>query len=182
MPRSARTKNRTIGPPDWRLFRERRASRVGTRAQEERVDASSPAPALAPRKRRTTQNVRHLAEACPEVVARVRDAGRRLLLLDFDGTLVGLRRHPDDVRFSERGKKILRRLVGIENLTVAVVSGRELEQIQKLVGVEGIRYVGLHGAERLGETTVPSTAARQMNTAGLQGAQTGLAGLRGIEI
>ena len=155
---------------------------MGTRAQEERVDASSPAPALAPRKRRTTQNVRHLAEAWPEVVARVRDAGHRLLLLDFDGTLVGLRRHPDDVRFSERGRKILRRLVGIENLTVAVVSGRELEQIQKLVGVEGIRYVGLHGAERLGETTVPSTAARQMIAAALKAAQTGLADLRGIEI
>jgi trehalose 6-phosphate phosphatase len=155
---------------------------VETRAQEERVDASSPAPALVPRKRRTTQNVRHLADAWPGVIARVRDADHRLLLLDFDGTLVGLRRHPDDVRFSERGKKILRRLVGLENLTVAVVSGRELEQIQKLVGVEGIRYVGLHGAERLGETTVPSIAARQMIAAALKAAQTGLAGLRGIEI
>jgi trehalose 6-phosphate phosphatase len=155
---------------------------VGTRAQEKRVDASSPFPALVPRKRRTTQNVRHLADAWHEVIARVRDADHRLLLLDFDGTLVGLRRHPDDVRFSERGKKILRRLVGLENLTVAVVSGRELEQIQKLVGVEGIRYVGLHGAERLGETTVPSTAARQVIAAALKAAETGLAGLRGIEI
>ena len=106
----------------------------------------------------------------------------RLLLLDFDGTLVGLRRHPDDVRFSERGRKILRQLVGHKNLTVAVVSGRELEKIQTLVGVEGIRYVGLHGAERAGETTVPSIAARQMVEAALKAAQADLAGLRGIEI
>ena len=93
---------------------------MGTSPQEKRVDASSPAPALVPRKRRTTQNVRHLADAWPEVIARVRAAGHRLLLLDFDGTLVGLRRHPDDVRFSERGKKILRRLVGLENLLLLV--------------------------------------------------------------
>src|ERR1700740_668244 len=133
MPSSARTKNRTIHPPDWRLFRERRASPVGTRAQEERVDAFSPAPALVPRQRRTTQNVRHVAVAWPGGIARVRHADHRLLLLDFDGTLVGLRRHPDDVRFSERGKKILRQLVGHENLTVAVVSGRELDKIPTLV-------------------------------------------------
>jgi trehalose-phosphatase len=155
---------------------------VGTSAQEKRVDASSPAPALVPRKQRTTQNVRQLADAWPEVIARIRDADHRLLLLDFDGTLVGLRRHPDDVRFSELGRRILKRLVGLENLTVAVVSGRELAQIQKLVGVEGIRYVGLHGAERLGEATVPSIAARQMIAAALEAAQKGLAGLRGIEI
>ena len=103
-------------------------------------------------------------------------------LLDFDGTLVRLRRHPDDVRFSARGRKILERLASHKNLTIAVVSGRELEKIQNLVGVEGIRYVGLHGAERAGEATVPSIAARQMVEAALKAAQTGLAGLRGIEI
>jgi trehalose 6-phosphate phosphatase len=126
--------------------------------------------------------VHNLAGAWPEVIARIRDAEHRLLLLDFDGTLVRLRRHPDDVRFSARGRKILQRLAGHANLTIAVVSGRELEKIQSLVGVEGLRYVGLHGAERAGETTVPSIAARQMVEAALKTAQTGLAGLRGIEI
>ena len=155
---------------------------MATNAQEKSVDDSSPALVIVPRKRRSTQDLRRLSSAWPEVIARIREADQRLLLLDFDGTLVGLRRHPDDVRFSERGRKILRQLVGHENLTVAVVSGRELEKIQTLVGVEGIRYVGLHGAERAGETTVPSIAARQMVEAALKAAQTGLAGLRGIEI
>jgi trehalose-phosphatase len=123
-----------------------------------------------------------LAIAWPGVAARIRDSDQRLLLLDFDGTLVRLRRHPDDVRFSERGRKILRRLVALKSLTVAVVSGRELEKIQRLVGVEGIRYVGLHGAERPGATTVPSIAARQMIAAALNAAEAKLAGLRGIEI
>jgi len=155
---------------------------VATSAQEKRADPSSPAVASAPRKRRAISDVRNLAGAWPEVIARTRDAEHRLLLLDFDGTLVRLRRHPDDVRFSTRGRKILQRLAGHANLTIAVVSGRELEKIQSLVGVEGIRYVGLHGAERAGETTVPSIAARQMVEAALKTAQTGLAGLRGIEI
>ena len=123
-----------------------------------------------------------MAGAWPEVIARIRNADQRLLLLDFDGTLVRLRRHPDDVRFSARGRKILERLAAHENLTIAVVSGRELEKIQNLVGVEGLRYVGLHGAERAGEARVPSIAARQMVEAALKAAQTGLAGLRGIEI
>ncbi len=135
-----------------------------------------------PRKRRPINDVRHLGSAWAEVIARIRDAEHRLLLLDFDGTLVRLRRHPDDVRFSARGRKILERLAEHENLTIAVVSGRELEKIQNLVGVEGIRYVGLHGAERAGEAPVPSIAARQMVEAALRAAQTGLAGLRGIEI
>jgi trehalose-phosphatase len=155
---------------------------VGIRTQEKSVNASSPPPALVPHKRRTTQNIRHLAAAWPEVIGRIRDANQRLLLLDFDGTLVRLRRHPDDVRFSERGKKILRRLAGLKNLTVAVVSGRELEKIQRLVDVEGLRYVGLHGAERPGETTITSIAGRQMVAAALNAAETKLAALRGIEI
>lgn len=155
---------------------------MATNAQEKSVDDSSPALVIVPRKRRSTKDLRRLRSAWPEVIARIREADQRLLLLDFDGTLVGLRRHPDDVRFSERGRKILRQLVGHKNLTVAVVSGRELEKIQTLVGVEGIRYVGLHGAERAGETTVPSIAARQMVEAALKAAQAGLAGLRGIEI
>jgi trehalose 6-phosphate phosphatase len=155
---------------------------VATSAQEKRADPSSPAVASAPRKRRAISDVRNLAGAWPEVIARIRDAEHRLLLLDFDGTLVRLRRHPDDVRFSARGRKILERLAVHEKLTIAVVSGRELEKIQNLVGVEGLRYVGLHGAERAGETTVPSIAARQMVEAALKTAQTGLAGLRGIEI
>ena len=155
---------------------------MATSAQEKRADPSSPAVASAPRKRRAISDVRNLAGAWPEVIARIRDAEHRLLLLDFDGTLVRLRRHPDDVRFSTRGRKILQRLAGHANLTIAVVSGRELEKIQSLVGVKGLRYVGLHGAERAGETTVPSIAARQMVEAALKTAQTGLAGLRGIEI
>ncbi|HEY2108718.1 MAG TPA: trehalose-phosphatase [Candidatus Acidoferrales bacterium] len=155
---------------------------MATSAQEKRADPSSPGLASARRQRRAISDVRNLAGAWPEVIARIRDAEHRLLLLDFDGTLVRLRRHPDDVQFSARGRAILERLAGHKNLTIAVVSGRELEKIQNLVGVEGIRYVGLHGAERVGETTVPSIAARQMVEAALEAAQTGLAGLRGIEI
>lgn len=155
---------------------------MATNAQEKSLDDSSAPSALTQRKRRTIQGVRRLAGVWPEVIARIHDADHRLLLLDFDGTLVGLRRHPDDVRFSERGRKILRRLIGHKNLTVAVVSGRELEKVQALVGVEGIRYVGLHGAERPGETTIPSIATRQMVEAALKTAQRGLAELGGIEI
>ena len=169
-------------PRGWRSFQERWEPRVETRTQEKRVNEPVPTLAPASHRRRGTQAARHLAEAWPEVIARLRGAESRLLLLDFDGTLTALRRHPEDVRFSERGKRILRRLARLKNISVAIVSGRKLKTIEKAVGVEGLGYVGLHGAERHEETTVLSGFVRRTLAAALKNARARLKTLRGIEI
>ena len=111
--------------------------------------------------RNTNRGPRSLFRAWPEVIARLRSAESRALLLDFDGTLVPLQRRPGDVRFSKRGKRILKRLAANKKFFVAIVSGRDLKSLETMVGVEGIHYVGLHGAEREGESVILGKQARQ---------------------
>jgi trehalose 6-phosphate phosphatase len=91
---------------------------------------------------------RELVDCWPEIRARVRSARRLAIFLDFDGTLVMLRRRPGDVRVPRQTLRILTRLAAHRKTLVAIVSGRRLRDIQALMPVAGLRYFGLHGAER----------------------------------
>lgn len=89
-----------------------------------------------------------LLDSWPEILDRVRTARRLAIFLDFDGTLVMLRRRPGDVRVPQQTIRILTRLAAHKKSFVAIVSGRRLRDIQALMPVAGLRYFGLHGAER----------------------------------
>jgi trehalose-phosphatase len=81
----------------------------------------------------------------PDVLAR-RLANRRVLLcLDYDGTLVPIAARPHLALFDAAGQRLLRRLA--RHLPVAVVSGRSLASLRRLVAVPGLVYVGNHGLE-----------------------------------
>jgi trehalose 6-phosphate phosphatase len=69
------------------------------------------------------------------------------LFLDFDGTLVGFRNRPEDVRVPVVVNRTLERLARHKNLFVALVSGRNVWDLLRLLKVKGVRYFGLHGAE-----------------------------------
>lgn len=69
------------------------------------------------------------------------------LLLDYDGTLVPIARRPDLAVLSPERKKILCRLAKCPNIKIAVISGRSLSNVKKLVGMRNIIYVGNHGFE-----------------------------------
>jgi len=90
---------------------------------------------------------RHLLRVWPEIKARILGAHRWALFLDFDGTLVKLRRHPDAVQLSKRTKATLERLARRENLFVALVSGRSMRFLQTVVGGNRIACIGVHGGE-----------------------------------
>jgi trehalose 6-phosphate phosphatase len=77
-----------------------------------------------------------LAEA-PELAA---------IVLDVDGTLAPIVQRPDEAAVPEETRHELRRLAGRYAL-VACVSGRTGADAQRLVGVDGVRYVGSHGLE-----------------------------------
>jgi trehalose 6-phosphate phosphatase len=68
------------------------------------------------------------------------------ILLDVDGTLAPIVRRPDEAAVPEAARTELARLVGRYAL-VACISGRTGDDAHRLVGVEGIRYVGSHGLE-----------------------------------
>ena len=68
------------------------------------------------------------------------------LFLDFDGVLAPIVERPEDAVAPPETRAELERLVGRYAL-VAVVSGREGEDVKARVGVAGVSYVGSHGLE-----------------------------------
>jgi trehalose 6-phosphate phosphatase len=68
------------------------------------------------------------------------------LLLDIDGTLAPIAPAPELAAVPKETRNELRRLVGSYGL-VACVSGRPADDATRLVGVDGVRYVGEHGLE-----------------------------------
>jgi trehalose 6-phosphate phosphatase len=83
----------------------------------------------------------------PDPLAELaREPERAALLLDVDGTLAPIVARPEDARVPDETRSELRRLAGRYAL-VACISGRPREEARRIVGVEGIEYVGEHGLE-----------------------------------
>ena len=95
-----------------------------------------------------------------ELEPLARDPARSAVLLDFDGTLSEIVAHPDLARPVDGAREAVASLVGRYGL-VAVVSGRPTEDVERLLGVEGVTYAGRYGATSPGvslEPSIPSTA------------------------
>jgi trehalose 6-phosphate synthase/phosphatase len=69
--------------------------------------------------------------------------------LDYDGTLAPIAPHPDLAVLPPETKKVLQRLSHHSDVYVAIISGRNVENVKKMVGIEGITYAGNHGLEIL---------------------------------
>jgi trehalose 6-phosphate phosphatase len=70
------------------------------------------------------------------------------LFLDVDGTLVEIEREPGAVHVPERLCRILARLFEATDGALALVSGRSLEQLDRLFSPLRLCAAGLHGLER----------------------------------
>lgn len=73
---------------------------------------------------------------------------RWALFLDFDGTLVELAAHPDEVRVGERLPQALARARRRLGGAVAVISGRSIESLDALLSPLRLPLAGVHGLER----------------------------------
>ena len=60
------------------------------------------------------------------------------LLLDYDGTLSPIAKHPDLAILPPETKKVLERLANRPDVFIAIVSGRSVDNVRKMVGIEGI--------------------------------------------
>jgi trehalose-phosphatase len=129
-----------------------------------------------------TRGPRYAFRAFREITDQLRNAGCRVLLLDLDGTLVGLRRRPEDVRVSKRARQILARLASLPDMTVAILSGRNARSLEKLVGVKTLRYFGLHGAEESKRSARISGEQRKALRRAKRSARQELAGFPGVDI
>jgi alpha,alpha-trehalase len=85
-------------------------------------------------------------EYWPRIADRLQ-TGRPAILLDFDGTLSDIVADPDAATLREGVADALVRL--LDRCSVAVVSGRELDDLRARVGVAGIWSAGCHGFELL---------------------------------
>ncbi|HEX7139180.1 MAG TPA: trehalose-phosphatase [Vicinamibacterales bacterium] len=88
-----------------------------------------------------------LAHHWPAVTARVARSRRVALFFDFDGTLVPFARRPELVEVPRLTRRVLSRLARQRHVRVFVISGRRRANLQRHLGVAGIRYLGLYGWE-----------------------------------
>ena len=82
----------------------------------------------------------------PPLAELARDPASAALLLDVDGTLAPIVARPEDARVPDETRAELARLAARYAL-VACVSGRMGEDARRVVGVDGLVYVGEHGLE-----------------------------------
>ncbi|OGW32422.1 MAG: trehalose-phosphatase [Nitrospirae bacterium GWF2_44_13] len=67
------------------------------------------------------------------------------LFLDFDGTLVPIRKEPSRCVLAEKMKEQLESLTGSESCYLSILSGRSLSDIRGMVCIRDICYSGNHG-------------------------------------
>ena len=80
------------------------------------------------------------------LIADYHQARKRLLLLDYDGTLQPLMRHPEDAKPSRQTLASLERLGKDSRNKVVVISGRDKHTLEKWLGKLPITLVAEHGA------------------------------------
>ena len=82
---------------------------------------------------------------------------RLVLVFDYDGTLTPLVAHPSLAQLDPALRDVLARLAAMPRVTVGVVSGRGLDDLIGMVGLEGLSYGGSTGLELelAGERRIP---------------------------
>jgi trehalose 6-phosphate phosphatase len=81
------------------------------------------------------------------VLQQIAGARSIVVFLDFDGTLVALRQFPDEVQLEPAVRATLESLASRGDIMMAIVSGREMWDLRRRVGIPGIVYAGEHGME-----------------------------------
>ena len=85
--------------------------------------------------------------------------GKRLaVFLDYDGTLTPIVRHPENALLSDSVRQTLRELSA--HAPIAILSGRDLDDVRRRVDLDGIVYAGSHGFDIAG----PRGLCRQVAT------------------
>jgi len=83
----------------------------------------------------------------PELLQKIKQAGQIWLLLDYDGTLADFAPTPDDVIPDPALIALIQKLARHPKISVAIISGRRLAHIEKLLPLPGIWLAGSYGLE-----------------------------------
>jgi trehalose 6-phosphate phosphatase len=90
---------------------------------------------------------RWLREVEADVLRHIAAADCVFCFLDYDGTLSPLVSTPDQARPLPDTAAVLGALAESPGVRVALVTGRTVTEIRRLIDVPGIYYVGIHGLE-----------------------------------
>ena len=95
-----------------------------------------------------------------------RFAGKRpVVFLDYDGTLTPIRDRPEEAAIADSMRKAVHRLA--ERIPVSVVSGRDREVVQRLMGLDNLIVAGDHGFDIWSPTSGTITREEGGSFAGL---------------
>ena len=121
-----------------------------------------------------------------EVADRISRSARVLLCFDYDGTLTPIVATPAAALLPEETRSLLRSLSCHPRYRLAVISGRALNEVRSMVGLNDLIYAGNHGLELEGNSLrFIHPAARAARTAIEESAgrlRRGLAGIAGTRI
>ena len=98
--------------------------------------------ALAPYERRAIRDLPWAGAMDTAVLTGV-EGHSPAVFLDYDGTLTPIVTRPELARLSSGARHTVARLA--RRWPVAILSGRDLDDIRSMVGIEGITYAGSHG-------------------------------------
>ena len=128
---------------------------------------------------------KHLFKAWSTIRRFARQANRLALFADFDGTLAPICSRPGEARMPAKVRRLLPQ-VEQSGTTVAIVSGRKIQDVCRRVGLRSVWYVGAHGFSLRspgGRTVLLTTPAERHRIRRLEVAlRRKLKGVRGIEI
>jgi trehalose 6-phosphate synthase/phosphatase len=85
-------------------------------------------------------------DAISELTAQYNRAKNRLILLDFDGTLVELQRDPERAIPSKELSELLEGIAARNNTKLFIITGRNKDDIEKRLGQIHIGIIAEHGA------------------------------------
>lgn len=97
-------------------------------------------------KSQTLREMRIKPENIEQIKSAYHQANKRLILLDYDGTLTRLQKQPDAAAPDELLRETLRRLAKDPCNTVAVCSGRDRDTLDQWLGDLPISLAAEHGA------------------------------------
>jgi trehalose 6-phosphate phosphatase len=104
---------------------------------------------------RARRETPHLFAQWERIARRIRGKKRLAVLLDFDGTLVRIAPLPGGVRLEDETRYVLRKLASHPDVSLAVISGRQRAELQRLIGIPKMKYMGLYGWESTGNKRLP---------------------------